>query len=155
LTDPTGCLLCNRNALVDTGAYPYSIAVLSTGYVNLMECQFYEGTVEFVCRVCASELHELDPTFRSRYLGEMALVADAVWRAFGPRKLNYEALGNAVPHLHWRVIPRGVDDPNPRGPIWENPVFLEHLHAGTSAPTAGRREELKRRRRLAFPASPH
>lgn len=29
----------------------------------------------------------------------------------GPAKLNYETLGNSVPHLHTHVVPRGPDDP--------------------------------------------
>ena len=28
-----------------------------------------------------------------------------------PRKMNYEALGNSVPHLHWWLTPRHTDDP--------------------------------------------
>jgi len=140
-----GCLLCARLEQIDAGRYPYAVAQLSTGYVNLMECQYYEGTVEFVSRVCVAELHELDPEFRARQLEEMATVAAAVWRAYGPRKLNYEALGNAVPHLHWRIIPRLPDDPNPAGPIWENPEFVAAMKAGTAEPTAARRADLKRR----------
>jgi diadenosine tetraphosphate (Ap4A) HIT family hydrolase len=49
----------------------------------------------------------------------MVGVARAVARAFAPRKLNYELLGNTVPHLHWHVLPRYADDPNPLRPVWE------------------------------------
>ena len=38
------CLLCARLEQIDAGRYPYAVAQLSTGYVNLMECQYYEGT---------------------------------------------------------------------------------------------------------------
>lgn len=141
----TDCLLCQRLEQIDAGTYPYAVAQLSTGYVNLMESQFYEGTTEFVSRVCAAELHELEPEFRTRYLEEMAVVADAVWRAFEPHKLNYEALGNAVPHLHWRIIPRLGGDPNPGGPIWENGEFVASLQAGTATPGPQRLEQLKDR----------
>ena len=38
-----------------------------------------------------------------------------------PTKINLAALGNVVPHLHWHVIPRYVDDPHFPQPIWSNP----------------------------------
>jgi diadenosine tetraphosphate (Ap4A) HIT family hydrolase len=150
--DPAGspCLLCERIARIDAGQYPYAVATLATGYVNLMENQFYEGTTEFVSRVCVAELHELDPDFRARYLEQMALVAQAVWRAFEPRKLNYEALGNAVPHLHWRIVPRLADDPNPGGPIWENEEFVAQVRAGGNELPRRRRDALRARLRSAL-----
>jgi len=32
-------------------------------------------------------------------------------------KLNYETLGNALPHLHTHVMPRYADDPKPGWPF--------------------------------------
>ncbi len=55
----------------------------------------------------------------------MADVAEAVFRAFEPRKLNYELLGNSVTHLHWHIFPRYDSDPNPRWPVWNNDEFLQ------------------------------
>jgi diadenosine tetraphosphate (Ap4A) HIT family hydrolase len=53
------------------------------------------------------------------------LVNDAVWRletavreVMGPDKVNVASLGNVVPHLHWHVIPRYVDDVHFPNPIW-------------------------------------
>ena len=33
-------------------------------------------------------------------------------------KMNYELLGNAMPHLHWHLVPRYVTDPMWGRPIW-------------------------------------
>jgi diadenosine tetraphosphate (Ap4A) HIT family hydrolase len=54
----------------------------------------------------------------------MSEVAGAVFEAFQPRKLNYEALGNGIPHLHWWLTPRYATDARPTGPIWEDMDFL-------------------------------
>jgi diadenosine tetraphosphate (Ap4A) HIT family hydrolase len=81
------------------------------------------------------ELHELKPDVRSRFLGEMALVAEAVFRAFSPRKLNYELLGNSVSHLHWHIFPRYEDDPNPQWPVWNNTAFLDADRKTALAPS--------------------
>jgi diadenosine tetraphosphate (Ap4A) HIT family hydrolase len=57
----------------------------------------------------------------------MAHVAEAVFRAFAPRKLNYELLGNSVSHLHWHIFPRYDNDPNPQWPVWNNPAFADAM----------------------------
>jgi diadenosine tetraphosphate (Ap4A) HIT family hydrolase len=65
----------------------------------------------------------------------MAVVAEAVFKAFRPRKVNYELLGNGAPHLHWHLFPRHADDARPRGPVWEDPGFLRALEEGAEADT--------------------
>ncbi len=74
------------------------------------------------------------------------MVAEAVFRAFGPRKLNYELLGNSVSHLHWHLIPRYADDPIPRLPLWSNPDFVNAPPVTPIEPAqlAERRERLRR-----------
>lgn len=42
-----------------------------------------------------------------------------------PDKINLASLGNAVPHIHWHVIPRFRDDPR-----FPNPVWGERLRQG-------------------------
>jgi diadenosine tetraphosphate (Ap4A) HIT family hydrolase len=53
------------------------------------------------------------------------LLNDAVWRlelavraVMAPLKVNVASLGNVVPHLHWHVIPRYLDDANFPAPVW-------------------------------------
>lgn len=43
-------------------------------------------------------------------------------------KINYELLGNQLPHIHWHLIPRLSQDPAPLEPVWRiahEPVRLE------------------------------
>jgi diadenosine tetraphosphate (Ap4A) HIT family hydrolase len=47
--------------------------------------------------------------------------------------MNYELLGNQVPHIHWHLIPRLADDPEPRWPVWRvsyQPAPLEPAASG-------------------------
>jgi diadenosine tetraphosphate (Ap4A) HIT family hydrolase len=74
----------------------------------------------------------------------MAQVAQVVFEAVQPRKLNYEALGNSVPHLHWWLTPRHHDDPRPGGPIWEDLDFLRAQWTGTARPSDDERNTLRR-----------
>lgn len=98
----------------------YLIKELSTGYAVLSKYQYehYRGYTLFLCKQHVGELHELDNNFKLEFLKEMSQVAEAVYKAFKPDKLNYELLGNAEPHLHWHIFPRYKDDPNFIRPIW-------------------------------------
>src|SRR5262249_9027259 len=49
---------------------------------------------------------------------EMCLLAAAIEACFRPDKLNYELLGNQVPHLHWHLFPRSRRDPHALKPVW-------------------------------------
>jgi len=53
----------------------------------------------------------------------LALLGQAVFNTLKPRKLNYEILGNTVPHVHCHLVPRYSWDPLPKRPIWENPEY--------------------------------
>jgi len=115
---PNKCFVCDRIAKIVKNKNPYFVAELETGYVVLGDYQFYKGYTVFLCKEHKTELHQLDPDFRLKFLKEMSDVAEAVYLAFGPEKLNYELLGNLDSHLHWHIFPRYKDDPNPESPIW-------------------------------------
>jgi diadenosine tetraphosphate (Ap4A) HIT family hydrolase len=80
--------------------------------------QFYHGYCVLVARTHATELSQLPPDERRAYLDEMCLLAAAIEAAFRPHKLNYELLGNQVPHLHWHLFPRSAHDPDVLNPVW-------------------------------------
>jgi diadenosine tetraphosphate (Ap4A) HIT family hydrolase len=117
-----GCEICARLANL-TPDYPYFIAELPSGYAVLGDNQQIPGYTLFLSRICAPELHELPREQRAAFLHDMSRVAEAMFRAFQPRKLNYELLGNSVAHLHWHLFPRYEDDPNPQWPVWNNEAW--------------------------------
>src|SRR6185312_6913455 len=65
----------------------------------------------------AAELSQLGER-RTAFLNEMATLAEAIERCFQPHKMNYELLGNQVPHLHWHLFPRSAADPDRLRPVW-------------------------------------
>jgi diadenosine tetraphosphate (Ap4A) HIT family hydrolase len=91
--------------------FPHSVALLGPW-------QFYRGYCILVARNHATELSGLDDAGRRAYLDEMCLLAGAIEECFRPHKLNYELLGNQVPHLHWHLFPRSADDPEALKPVW-------------------------------------
>jgi diadenosine tetraphosphate (Ap4A) HIT family hydrolase len=60
---------------------------------------------------------ELSAEEASRYWLEVLEAGRRIERHFEPVKLNYEVLGNALPHLHTHVMPRYALDPHPGWPF--------------------------------------
>jgi diadenosine tetraphosphate (Ap4A) HIT family hydrolase len=60
---------------------------------------------------------ELSDAEAAAYGREVLAVGRALEQAFAPVKVNYDLLGNTVPHLHTHVVPRYADDPRPGWPF--------------------------------------
>lgn len=114
----TPCELCGRITECREGRHAGLIAELDTGFAVLGDTQFFAGYSVLLCKHPVTELHELEPGVRMRFLEEMCQLAAAVATVVQPHKLNYECLGNQVHHLHFHVFPRRLTDPDPRAPVW-------------------------------------
>jgi diadenosine tetraphosphate (Ap4A) HIT family hydrolase len=64
-----------------------------------------------------TEPTELDDTEAAGYWAEVLAVARALITVYRPLKMNYETLGNSLPHLHTHLVPRFTEDPNPGHPF--------------------------------------
>jgi len=64
-----------------------------------------------------AEPTDLAPAERDGYFAEVLAVGAALSRLTQAAKMNYEVLGNSVPHLHTHVFSRFVDDPAPGRPL--------------------------------------
>jgi diadenosine tetraphosphate (Ap4A) HIT family hydrolase len=111
-------------------SFPQSVAVLGPW-------QFFTGYCLLISRRHATELSQLGPN-RAAFLEEMAALAEAIEACFRPHKMNYELLGNHVPHLHWHLFPRYKDDPDRLRPVWfalekadSDPFGKRRLETGT------------------------
>lgn len=148
------CHACRENERARSGTDEFAVAEMDSGFVRINPVQYYAGAAFFVAKTCATELHELPREELATFLEEMSLVAQAVHTAFEPRKLNYELLGNSVPHLHWWLTPRHFDDPRPGSPIWENLDFLRAQWAKDASPSGETLEGLRKRLLAALIAVP-
>lgn len=112
------CLICERINMIKQGNNPYFVKELETGYVVIGDYQHFYGYTLFLCKQHVTELHNLSYEFKIKYLEEMSLVAEAVYTAFKPEKMNYELLGNGDTHVHWHLFPRITGDTPIKGPVW-------------------------------------
>ncbi len=113
------CLVCERISQIINVTNRHFVAELETGYVVMGDFQFFRGYTLFLSKDHVFELHQLEQTVKDRFLIEMSLVGESVFKCFRPRKLNYECLGNSEPHLHWHFFPRYEDDPSPETSSWK------------------------------------
>lgn len=142
---PSDCEICRRLDDARAGRHAGLVAELDAGVAVMGDSQFFRGYCVLWCKTPATELHELPRATRARYLEEMTQLAEAVWRATGCHKLNYECLGNVVPHLHFHVFPRRLSDPDVKAPVWVQ--MPKDVGAGSAADwsryDAGRDGELR------------
>lgn len=118
-----GCSACR-------GTWPrqdHFIADLELSKVYLHDDQFFPGWAVVVLQRHATELFQLTPSERIQLIEEVSRVAEVLSQVYQAHKINYELLGNQLPHIHWHVIPRLAGDPAPLEPVWRvphNPVLL-------------------------------
>lgn len=111
------CIMCSRwQDEVDL-----RIVELEHCFVQLNRDQFFPGYTFVITREHVTELFHLDKQVRQGVVEEVNRVAKALAQVYQPAKMNYELLGNMVPHMHWHLVPRFTDDHLWPRPIWSEP----------------------------------
>lgn len=140
------CLICDRIKMIKDGTDKYLVRELETGYVVLGDHQHISGYTLFLCKEHKCELFQLEHSFMVKYMVEMALVAEAISKAFKPEKINYQLTGNGETHLHWHLFPRVSGDlggygDNGKGPVWCYP--MEKMYSDENKISDQQLEEMK------------
>lgn len=121
----TPCPMCRRwddDSDLRIIEFPHSRVILNRD-------QFFPGYCLLFTRDHVTELFHLSPGQRAGLMDEVSLVAQALSDLFRPDKINYELLGNMVPHMHWHLVPRFASEPLWPRPIWAEPHQEQHLSA--------------------------
>ena len=107
-------------AAARAGAEPALICQVSSGWVVLCAMQFLRGYCILMPDPVVPSLNDLDSQQRAAFLGDMALVGDALLQVTGAYRINYAILGNSDPVLHPHIVPRYPDEPPElrQGPPW-------------------------------------
>ena len=146
------CLICDRINMIKEGTNPYFVKELETGYVVIGDNQHFRGYSLFLYKEHGekTELFHLDAAERAKFTEEMSVVAEAVSKAFGAEKMNYELLGMGDAHLHWHLFPRVDGDigdygNHGRGPVWWYP--MEKMYSDDCRPSPQELEDMKNKLR--------
>lgn len=86
--------------------------------VVLIDDANYPGFCRVIWNAHVKEMTDLVIADRSALMQAVCKVEQAIRDVMQPHKINLASLGNMVPHLHWHVIPRYLDDAHFPNPVW-------------------------------------
>jgi diadenosine tetraphosphate (Ap4A) HIT family hydrolase len=112
-----GCEMCQAGR---PDADRYGIRILEGQYSDayLQRADVQRGYTLVIWRGRhVTEPIELDEAEAAGYWAEVLAVARALIAVYKPLKMNYETLGNSLPHLHTHLVPRYAEDPRPGHPL--------------------------------------
>jgi diadenosine tetraphosphate (Ap4A) HIT family hydrolase len=121
------CAACDRLERARAGRDPDFVAALSESSVFLADEQTYRGYCLVFMAEHAEQLDEVPIERQVRLWEDVARLATALRAELAPARINFAALGNFLAHVHWHVIPRYADDPEPLHPIWVRPLAERRL----------------------------
>jgi len=78
----------------------------------------YPAFVRVIWNAHVIEMSDLAEAQRAQLMRAVNGVETALREIVSPDKINLASLGNQVPHVHWHVIARFVDDAHFPQPIW-------------------------------------
>ena len=121
------CELCdgNNSDVVLTGQH---------WRVLLVDDANYPGFCRVVWHAHVKEMTDLSKTERDDFMDTVWKVEQVIRDIMQPDKINLASFGNMVPHLHWHIIPRYIDDAHFPNPVW--------AAAKTDLPDVGARKAL-------------
>jgi len=90
--------------------------------IVLVDDPDYPGFCRVVLERHVKEMTDLAQGERARLMDAVFATEAALRELVSPRKINLASFGNAVPHLHWHVVPRHGDDRHFPKPVWAEPV---------------------------------
>jgi diadenosine tetraphosphate (Ap4A) HIT family hydrolase len=141
-----GCAMCKNVHLEDNG---FGVCVLAGNYTNvfLQRSGPLPGyAISMWNGPHVAEPHDLAPEAAAGYWLETLAAARAIRAVFLPAKINYQTLGNSLPHLHTHILARYVDDAAPGRPL---PFGVDD----TEVPQAAFEEQVRQLRALLSSAS--
>jgi diadenosine tetraphosphate (Ap4A) HIT family hydrolase len=109
------------------GENPLVMARMRSGFAVIGDTQHLPGySLLLAADSMADHLSDLDWETRREFLFDLSLIGEAIevaCQAGGLRRVNYEVLGNSLPHLHGHVHARYDWEPAERitGPVWRYP----------------------------------
>ena len=98
------CGYCMRGELLDK--FGIFICDLRVSSLILFKEQSKPGRVIVAYKDHVSEIVNLTEEERNLYFADVNQVANALHKAFAPKKVNYGAYGDTGCHLHFHLVPK-------------------------------------------------
>ncbi|MBO1327992.1 hypothetical protein OQ496_06850 [Acetobacter suratthaniensis] len=99
-----------RLVLARNGQDPRVIGRMESGWLVLADTQPLAGYCILIADPDVESLNAMPEAARLRYLSDTVRVGDALLRATGAERINYETWCNLAPSLHTHIVPRYADE---------------------------------------------
>jgi diadenosine tetraphosphate (Ap4A) HIT family hydrolase len=116
------------------------IAEMPHSVAFLLPDQTYRGRTVVWLKEHFGDPADLPTGLRVSLMNEVMFVAEALRRVLRPDRLNYTCFGNAVPHVHWHIIPRFKD-----GPDWGKAPWREGETSLATADAAALAQRIRKK----------
>lgn len=103
------CIYCRKDEELMRAMH--EVLELPASTVYLWRDDRYPGRCVVALNRHCCELFLLEPEVRQQFMDEVAAVAAAIQQCFQADKINYAIFGDAVPHLHFHLVPKRKDGP--------------------------------------------
>ncbi|MCQ2770827.1 MAG: HIT family protein [Clostridia bacterium] len=120
------CGYCMRGELLDK--FGIIICDLKVSTLILFKEQSHKGRCIVAYKDHVSEIVNISKEERELFIEDINNAANAIHKAFGPKKVNYGAYGDTGCHLHFHLVPKYEDDEFEWGSTFAmnpNRVYLE------------------------------
>jgi diadenosine tetraphosphate (Ap4A) HIT family hydrolase len=101
-----------RIAMAHAGTNPTVICRVPSGWAAMCDMQFLRGYIIHLADPAVASLNDLIQAQRNIYLGDMAMIGDALLEVTGAYRINYAIAGNRDPYLHAHIVPRYLSEPD-------------------------------------------
>jgi diadenosine tetraphosphate (Ap4A) HIT family hydrolase len=98
------CLYCRKDQRLHD--LMIEIGPLQASTLYLFKEQTHRGRCVVAYRSHVNELFELPDAELTLFMRDVARAAKAIKEAFGPKKINYGAYSDKLPHLHMHLVPK-------------------------------------------------
>lgn len=114
------CLLCNE----DGGKILVKNKLFRIILANEPD---YPGFIRIIANDHYTEMTDLDPADQLTIMTAVLQIESIVRKLYQPDKINLASFGNVVPHVHWHIIPRYLNDKHYPNPIWGSVTNSQYI----------------------------
>lgn len=110
------CPVCNFSLWIP-------ITSLQVSTLGLYSDRRFPGRCILALHDHYDDFAQLPSDITTLFVQDLQLAGRTIQSAVGADRINYAVLGNAVPHVHFHLIPRKrAGDPKPDKAPWESPL---------------------------------
>jgi len=104
MSDLPDCFYCRKDERLHN--LMIEVAPLAASTLYLFKEQTHQGRCVVAYRGHVNELFELPEAELALFAKDVARAARAIKTAFAPKKINYGAYSDKLPHLHMHLVPK-------------------------------------------------